>query len=269
MGKVEKVLRWLWENSGRWAGLVAGPPGSGKTTFIRALLRVKRDSALLIRTKECDDEKAIAIEEKVVLQHIASALHFTAERSIMPAIDRLTLYVNGSIESLISTVESKFKPDIAEWIKSRLEMIMKLKQNDKIFIPTCLQNYDEPYRRLTLGLLYAVRPKIPLPIILDDSFAFIINESYAQAFVAMMRPYLLTINAYPDSRMLLSHSPVVLTPARIPATSRPPLTPLTRGAQTPGSGKIHRLVERDQYVILFNGTIEKVKFKDIANLAQS
>jgi hypothetical protein len=266
---------------------VAGPPGSGKTTFIRALLRIKRDSALLIRTKECDDEKAIAIEEKVVLQHIASALHFTAERSIMPAIDRLTLYVNGSIESLISTVESKFKPDIAEWIKSRLEMIMKLKQNDKIFIPTCLQNYDEPYRRLALGLLYAVRPKIPLPIILDDSFAFIINESYAQAFVAMMRPYLLAINAYPDSRMLLSHSPVVLTPAPNPPTSRPPHTPevLTPaqtsafprpsptlpawGAQTPGSGKIHRLVERDQYVILFNGTIEKVKFKDIANLAQS
>ncbi len=267
--KAERVLKSLWEHSGRWAGLIAGPPGSGKTTFIRALLKVaKTDRIVYVQAKECD-ERYVEVQESVVLKHIAATLHFTAEKPIMPSIDRLTTMINGSIEALVDAVRSRFKPDIAEWIESRLVMLLQLKHGNSIRIPTCLRNYDEPYRRLVIGLLYATRPHIAVPIILDDSFAFVLNESYAQAFAAMMRPYLLTVNAYPDARQLLAHSPVVLTPAQTSALPRPSPTLSAWGAQTPGSGKIHRLVEKDKYVILFGGKVEKVKFKDIAALAQS
>ena len=45
-GRAKKILRELVAAWPRWAGAVCGPPGSGKTTFLRALYSVARAEGL-------------------------------------------------------------------------------------------------------------------------------------------------------------------------------------------------------------------------------
>ena len=206
---------------------------------------------LIFKSKDCENEKnkRIDIPESYVVKRISSVLHFTAENDLKPSFDVLIASRCESISCLVEYAEKKFRDDIAMWITARLEILRQNFLNGTVMIPTCLQDYDEIMKRMILGLLYVVRPKIPLPIIIDDTLSFVVNRRYADAFIAMMRPFKASINEYLETREVLRYNPVIIAPG--------------------GHGGFYRLARPDRYVVLFDGSRWEIPRREIERLANS
>ena len=208
---IPKPLRVLVEQSHRWAGVIAGPPGTGKTTFMLTL--AKMTSSLYVGVKDTS-QQFLEVPEEVVRDKLSSVLHFTAI-GIRPAFDALTSQYIEHLED-IENILGRFKPDIAEWIMVRIRVlkswIIEREGKRYIRVPLALQSYDELARRLVIGILYASRSTIPHVILLDDALAFVTDTQYREAFSAMMRPYIVSVNRYLDARELLMYNPVIITP---------------------------------------------------------
>ncbi len=232
-------------------GPVSGPPGSGKTSFIQALKTVAERygiKLLVIRTKECAEEFFdVRVSEEFIVRKISAVLQFTSSGDFRPAFDVLTTYSCDSISCLLERVEKEMRQDIAVWVKARLKLLSSF-INGGLRIPTCLANYDEPIRRIAAGLLYAVREKITMPIILDDMLAFVLNEAYREAFVAMARPFKVSINERLDTHRLLSFNPIIITP---------------------GGNEIYRFARPNRYVILFDHFRWELDRKAVEKIAYS
>ena len=255
--KIPRWLRILLENSHRWAGIIAGPPGSGKTTFMRMI--AKHTDVILVSVKENHlPQEKIMIPEEVVVKKISAVLHFTAT-DIRPAFDAISSAGYSNLEE-IENVLGRFRSDVVEWIQVRLKVLKRFlteREGRRYFeIPLYLNDSDELERRLVIGMLYVARSLVPRPLLMDDVLAFIVNERYFEAFSAMMRPYLMSINRYLDARDILRFNPVIITPGGAGVSVAPRHGP-------------HRLARRDKYVILFDGHRFEVPLQEVRKLVQS
>jgi hypothetical protein len=129
-------------------------------------------------------------------------------------------------------------------------MITQFINGNAIVIPTCItEEYDELARRIIIGLLYVLRSRISVPVVLDDVLSFVVNEVYGEAFSAMMRPYMFSLNRDLQNNEILRFNPVVIVPG--------------------GHGGFYRLSEPHRYVILFDENRWSVPKRDIEKIAYS
>lgn len=239
-------------------GPVAGPPGSGKTTFLLALIKIALALGLkivFVQSKDCNktnNEGKIEIRgaSSLVVKRISSVLQFTVSDGFRPAFDALSTSGCIDINCLFEFIDKKFKADVASWVEPRLKMLMQFINGDTIVIPTCInEDYDELARRIIIGLLYVMRSKIGVPIILDDMLSFVVNEIYGEAFSAMMRPYIVSLNRDLQNNEILKFNPVVIVPG--------------------GHGGFYRLSEPHKYVVLFDENRWAIPRKDVEKIAYS
>ncbi len=94
-----------------------------------------------------------------------------------------------------------------------------------------------------------LRSRIKAPVVVDDLLSFITNELYSEAFVAMMRPYLFSINRNLNNHEMLMYNPIIIAPG--------------------GQGGYYRLAEPHKYVILFDSNKWSIPRKDIEKIARS
>jgi energy-coupling factor transporter ATP-binding protein EcfA2 len=234
-------------------GPVSGPPGSGKSTFIKALKNIaegRNIKLLVIRAKECAAEEFFEVDvpEEFIVKKISTILQFTSSgESFKPAFDVLATYNCSSINCLLEHVEKEMRQDIAMWIRARLKLLSSF-INGKVKVPVCLSIFDEPVKRIVAGLLYAIREKITMPIILDDTLSFVLNDAYRQAFVAMMRPFKVSVNERLDTRQLLSYNPIVITP---------------------GGNEIYRLARPEKYVVIFDHQHWELSRREVEKIVYS
>jgi hypothetical protein len=172
---------------------------------------------LYIRLKDCEDEvEEIEIPdlEKKIVNKISSILHFTATNSIKSSFDLLITSECNDIDCLINFAEKRYRNDIAVWITSRLIILKKrfIRNNNKLVIYKCLEEYDELIRRLNIGLIYALRSHIKHLLLKDDALAVVLNSLYGNIWPLMVRPYLASFNFWPETRDLLQFDPVILAP---------------------------------------------------------
>jgi len=258
----EKIMAMLADGWPRWAGAnpqprgpLTGPPGSGKTTFLRALHRVARArgvTPLWVRAKECNGEHiAISGAAADLRRRISAVLQFTATNGFRPAFDALAAAppeVRSDLAALREWAERRFKPDVAQWVSLRLEALAQFIQGEDVVLPLCLTEEDELIRRLVVGLLYVLRGRIAAPVLMDDALAFVLNEEYSEAFGAMMRPYVISVNRYLDTRELLRFSPIVITPDRV--------------------GGLYRLARSDKYVVFHDAGRIELPLREVQRLAE-
>jgi hypothetical protein len=205
--------------------------------------------AVIIKAKECSGEPIkLEIQEAYIVKKISGILHFTAQE-LKPAFDVLSASGCETLKCLEEYAEKNFRNDVSTWITARLRTLYSFVDENTVILPTCLEQFDEIVKRLVVGLLYAIRPKLPLPIIIDDATSFVLNERYSDAFVAMMRPAILTINRYLDSKEILMFNPVIIAPG--------------------GHGGLYRLARPDKYVILFDHSRWEIPRREIERLANS
>jgi len=225
-------------------------PGTGKSTFIKALeviLQMMGKKALIIRVKDCSENYVeILLPEEEVLRHISGVLQFTASDGFKASFDRLAFTSCNNIDCLIEYVEKRYKPDVADWIIPRLLALKRFVEKDKVKIPTCLKREDELVRRIVVGILYAIRPYITYPVILDDALSFVVNENYRDSFTAMMRPYMISLNRYLLTGDLMTYNPIVVTPG--------------------GAAGIYRIAHPYHYVVIFDSFRWEVPRKDIEKI---
>jgi hypothetical protein len=204
---------------------------------------------LVIRAKDCRHEVIkFQIPEQEIVKRISSILQFTTYDGFRPAFDILSTFNCDNLTCLIETAEKLFKNDIAMWITARIKLLSKFIDGNNVVIPICL-NDDELIKRLVVGILYAIRRFISMPIAVDDMLGFVINESYRESFVAMMRPFIVSINRYLDTRDLLQFNPIIITPG--------------------GHGGFYRLARPDRYIVLFDHSRWEVPRREIERLANS
>jgi len=196
------------------------------------------------------DIVVIDMKESDVIKNISSILQFTANE-FKPAFDALSVICgsNCTIDNLIKETEKMFRDDIAIWIRARLLQLKQFVLPDKIVLPRCLANYDELAKRLVIGLLYAIRRHLAMPLIVDDMLAFVTNQQYSEAFWAMMRPYIFALNRYLDTREILQFNPVVIAPG--------------------GAGGLYRLARPNEYVVLFDGRRYTIPLDNILDIVVS
>jgi energy-coupling factor transporter ATP-binding protein EcfA2 len=234
------------------AGPLTGRPGSGKTTFLKALHNVANAEGLrtlFVRVKDCDEESyevEVPEGERYLASRVSSALHFTVERGFRVSLDLLQEAGVSTLGDLIEWVERNYPVDVGRWIKLRIKMLQRFVDGSKIGIPLCLKRYDEGARRLVIGLLYVLRPLIVHPILLDDALSFILNEKYAEAWTAMMRPFVVSVNRYLETREMLAFEPVVISPCETP---------------------LYRFCDRRKYIIVWGRKLNEVPFEEVSRLA--
>ena len=207
---------------------------------------------IYIQSKECREKGKIEIRgaSKLIVKRISSILQFTVSDGFRPAFDSLTTSECDDIDCLSEYVAKKYKYDVVAWIEPRLKMLKRFVNDDSVIIPTCLsEEDDELVRRLTVGVLYAMRSRIAVPIVIDDLASYVVNEIYSDAFSGMMRPYLFSKNKDLKSDEILLYNPIVITPG--------------------GHGGFYRLAHPYNYVILFDGQKWMIPRKDIEKIARS
>ena len=239
-------------------GPISGPPGSGKSTYIKAIENVAQRVGrplIVIRSKECsnsDGEIIVQVPQSEIVRKISGVLHFTAGDGLRPSFDVLTAATCDSISCLKEFVSKRFRQDVAIWIEARLDILERvfIGGNDNfVKIPVCLAHYDEIVKRLTLGVLYVLKPKISKPVVVDDASSVIINDPYKEAYIAMMRPSKFTVNRFMDAKEVLAFNPVVLAPG--------------------GVAGIYRLSRPDRYTIIFDHFRWEVSRKEVEKIAYS
>jgi energy-coupling factor transporter ATP-binding protein EcfA2 len=236
-------------------GPISGPPGSGKSTYIRAIERVAQSigkPVIVIRAKECSAENVITVsmEQSEIIRKISGILHFTTGDGLRPSFDVLAASSCNDISCLKEFIYKKFKQDIATWIEARLAVLEQIFIGDGIIkIPTCLTFYDEIVRRMAMGVLYVARHKITKPVIIDDKLALVTNEPYDDAYIAMMRPSKIAINRFIDTKEMLAFNPIVLSPG--------------------GAAGIYRLSRPERYTIIFDHNRWELSRREIEKIAYS
>ncbi len=205
---------------------------------------------IFIQSKDCEESTVeIPNVTNVVVRRISSVLQFTVMDGFRPSFDKLETAECDNIQCLFDYTAKRFKPDVAEWVEPRLKALSRFVKEDAIIIPTCLKETGELIKRLIVGLLYVLRSRINVPIILDDTLSFVVNEAYFEAFLAMMRPAIYTLN-----RLLLTHeivkfNPVVVTPG--------------------GQGGFYRLGHPYKYVVIFDNNRWELPLRDIEKFVRS
>lgn len=209
---------------------------------------------VVIRSKECSDGEIVLkeVSQSELVKKISAVLHFTAGDGLRPSFDALAAAATGcdTISCLKEYASKRFRQDVAIWVESRLDILERVFiDNGIIKIPTCLAQYDEIVKRLLLGVVYVLRPKILKPVVIDDASSVITNDPYKEAYIAMMRPSKITANRFMDTKELLMFNPIVLAPG--------------------GAAGVYRLSRPDRYTILFDANRWEVSRREVEKIAFS
>jgi len=271
--KAEKALAEILNHWLRWAGVVAGPPGSGKTTFMKALQNVGLTMGLQViyaaKDYNCNKRPHITVDiAQEVIQHLDTVLHYVVDRYnvadssditkiIRIRIDNLMNIVTKTareigtldIDTITKRVEEKLGHDLSQLARVWLENIQMFIKGNSVLIPRCVQGYNEIALRLIPGIIVAIRHRTTLPVMLDDIFGFIFDDKRSQQwFAAYARPFIISINRYLDTAELLGYNPVVIPPG--------------------GQGGIYRISSPKKYVVLFDSRRFEIDAKEIKKLAE-
>jgi nucleoside-triphosphatase THEP1 len=274
--RAEKALAEILKHSSRWGGVVAGPPGTGKTTFMKALQNVALTMGLQViyvaKDYNCNKEpyEVDDVAQKVI-KKLGTVLHYVAdwyyvadssdryyvEDSCYIKIDTLILIVAETareigtldIDTITKRVEEKLGHDLSLLARDWLENIQRFIKGNSVLIPRCVQGYNEIALRLIPGIIVAIGGRIKQPVVLDDIFSPIFDDKRSQQwFVAQVRPFIIGINRYLDTDELLGYNPVVITPG--------------------GQGGIYRIASPNRYLVLFDSHRFEIDAKEIKKLAE-
>jgi len=258
--KAEKALTEILNHRFRWAGIVAGPPGSGKTTFMKALQNVAHTMGIQVifitAGYNCNKRPHIVDTAQEVIQHIDTVLHYVADSSDI-RIDTLKYFVAdtarkiGTLDIGVITkrVEEKLGHDLSQLARVWLENIQMFIKGNSVLIPRCVQGFNEIALRLIPGIIAAIRHRTTLSVMLDNIFGFIFDDKRSQQwFAAHARPFIISINRYLDTEELLGYNPVVTPPG--------------------GQGGIYRIASPYRYLVLFDSHRFEIDAKEIEKLAE-
>ncbi len=238
-------------------GPIFGTPGSGKTTFLHVLQRHATRQGIktiTIEMKDCATKDPIKVKiqdlEKKIVKKISTILHFTASNTLKPSFDLLITSKCETIECLIAFAEKRFRSDITPWITARLTVLKEyfIQDDNTLIIYQCLEELDELIKRMSIGLLYALRQLIPCLLFIDDALALVLNHMYGGIWPATTRPYVASFNYFPDAEETLRFDPVIIAP---------------------GGRTYYKLAKRDKYVVMYRGQEWEIDAHEIYVLART
>jgi hypothetical protein len=237
-------------------GPIFGTPGSGKTTFLHVFEKfAKRYNVrtLFIKMKDCSEKEQIQIKihnlEKKVVKKISTILHFTASNTLKPSFDLLITSKCDSLKCLAGFAEKRFRNDVAPWITARLEVLNEyFIKDDTLVMYLCLEEFDELIKRISIGLLYALRSHIPYLLIIDDALALVLNHMYGNVWPATTRPYMASFNYFPNADETLKFDPVVISP---------------------GGRSYYKIAKKDKYIVMYRGEEWEIDMREVYALART